>query len=126
RQLHPPDALRELLAEVGRDLLGKARFAAASSTGESEQPGSHEQPSDRGQLAFAANKPVHLERQIVRRGVAVLWHCAMFHGMPSSSSRALACRETSTDLTQAGGEIIGPLCDGIATPSPLGPRNSAR
>jgi hypothetical protein len=79
----------ELLQEVGCDLKGKARFAATSSASEGEQPGSHEQPSDRSHLAFAANKPVHLERQIVRRGVEVLRHCSIFHGMPSSSYSAL-------------------------------------
>jgi len=41
-QLHPPDPMRELLLEVGCDLQGEARFAAASSASESEQPGSHE------------------------------------------------------------------------------------
>src|SRR5262245_39669765 len=75
----------ELLQEVGCDLKGKARFAAASSASEGEQPGSGEQPSDRSHLAFAANKPVHLERQIVRRGVEVLRHCDIFQGMPSAS-----------------------------------------
>jgi hypothetical protein len=75
----------ELLQEVGCDLKGQARFAAAASASEGEQPARHEQPSDRGHLAFAANKPVHLERQIVRRGVEVLRHCYIFHGMPSSS-----------------------------------------
>src|SRR5262249_7778847 len=84
-QLHPPDTMRELLPEVGCDLKGKAGFAAASSASEGEQAARHEQPADRGQLAFAANKPVHLERQIVRRGVEGLRYCDIFHGMPSAS-----------------------------------------
>jgi hypothetical protein len=54
--------MRELPQEVGCDLQGQARFAAASSATEGEQPAICEQLSDRSQFAFATNKPVHLER----------------------------------------------------------------
>src|SRR6266508_4171754 len=77
--------MRERLQEVGCDLKGKARFAAAASASEGEQPARHEQPADRGHLAFAANKPVDLERQIVSSGVEVLRHCYIVHGMPSAA-----------------------------------------
>src|SRR5215470_17366510 len=89
--------MRELLQEVGGDLKGKAGFAAASSASEGEQPAGHEQPSDRGDLAFAANKAVHLERQIVRRGVELLRHCYIFHGMPSSYAGRCAPRRRGRD-----------------------------
>src|SRR5215467_5156683 len=97
--------MRELLQEVGCDLQGKARFAAASSASEGEQTGSQEQPSNRGYLAFAADKPVHLERQIVRRGVEVLRHCSIYHGMPPSSYSAMGYVEPCTGLAQAGGRV---------------------
>ncbi len=76
----------ELLQEVGCDLKGKARFAAASSASEGEQPARREQPSDRGHLAFAANKPVQLERQIVRSGLEDLRHQRIFHAQRDCSS----------------------------------------
>ena len=76
----------ELLQEVGCDLQGQARFATASRASEGEQPGSREQPFDLGHLPFAANKPVHLERQIVRRGVEVLRHQRIFHAQRDRSS----------------------------------------
>ena len=65
---------------------GQARFAAASRASEGEQPGSHEQPSDLGHLPFAANKAVHLERQIVRRGLEDLRHQCIFHAQRDRSS----------------------------------------
>src|SRR5262249_47263952 len=105
-------------------LQGEARLAAASSASEGKQPSCPEQPADRGQLTLAADKPVYLERQIVRGGVEVLRRCSGVHGMPPSSSSALEYAEPNSGLALAGTEHVGPRCDGIATARRRDPNSS--
>jgi hypothetical protein len=94
RQLHPPDAVLELLHKAGCGLKGEARFAAAAGAGEGEQPARQKQLSDRGQLAFAANEPVQLERQIMRQRSIL---------MRRSSTPARSSRSAVSIVTLSGG-----------------------
>src|SRR5215467_6510697 len=117
-QLYPPDAMLEFCQESGRHLQGQARLARASCSAEGEEARGRKEAFEFGNRPFTANEAAQLGRQIVERGVEVLRHCSIFHGMPSSLSSCLCTSynigETTTLITNAyepryasGSQLLG-------------------